>query len=239
MLQTILFDLDGTLVPFDQEDFIKAYFRVLTDRLTPMGYDTQALIAALWRGTGAMVKNDGSRLNRQVFWECFTQDLGVQALALESILDDFYAQEFDAVRSVLREKPDRRPLITALREKGYGVALATNPIFPRVAVETRLRWVGLRGEDFDLVTTYENSRFSKPNLDYYRAILDRLGLEAGRCMMVGNNPVEDMAALQLGLEGFLVTDCIENPDHLPIGEYRHGDFRALEAFLAALPSCNQ
>ena len=51
------------------------------------------------------------------------------------------------------------------------LVLATNPIFPAVAVETRLGWVGLTGSDFDLVTTYENSRSSKPNPAYYQSIL--------------------------------------------------------------------
>lgn len=235
MLNTILFDLDGTLAPFVQDEFVKAYFGAMVARLTPMGYDGEKLIGALWKGTAAMLANDGSRTNRQRFWERFTQELGMASIALESILDDFYTQEFDAVRAVLREEADRSGLIRALREKGYSVILATNPVFPAVAVATRLGWVGLRLEDFDYVTTYENSRYSKPNPDYYRAILEQAGKAAGDCLMVGNNPVDDMAALQAGVSVFLVTDYLENPDGRPIDGYRHGTFRELEGCLAALP----
>ena len=39
MLNTILFDLDGTLAPFNQDEFIRAYFGALTRRLAPMGYN--------------------------------------------------------------------------------------------------------------------------------------------------------------------------------------------------------
>ncbi len=235
MLNTILFDLDGTLCPFIQDDFIRAYFGAMVARLTPMGYDGEKLIDALWKGTAAMLANDGSRTNRQRFWERFTQEMGVTAIALESILDDFYSREFDVVRAVLGEQADRGGLIRSLRERGYGVILATNPIFPAVAVATRLSWVGLRPEDFDYVTTYENSRYSKPNPDYYRAILEQTGRTAEDCLMVGNNPVDDMAALQAGMPAILVTDYLENPEGRHIDGYRHGTFRELEAFLAALP----
>lgn len=235
MVNTILFDLDGTLAPFQQDEFVHTYFQALVRRLTPMGYDGERLIQALWKGVGAMVKNDGSLTNRQVFWEVFTRELGVQALALESILDDFYAQEFDGVRTVLRENADRSGLVRSLRERGYTLVLATNPVFPAVAVETRLRWVGLQGTDFSWVTTYENSRSSKPSPAYYRAILDRVGKQGGECLMVGNDPADDMAAREVGMEVYLVTDYLENPNGLPVDAYPRGSFRELEARLASLP----
>lgn len=235
MLNTILFDLDGTLVPFVQDEFIRVYFKALTERLTPMGYHADQLIDALWAGVSVMVANDGSVTNRQRFWECFTQRLGMQALALEGILDDFYAKDFDAVRSVLREQVDRGPLVRGLREKGYGLVLASNPIFPAVAFETRLAWVGLTAADFDYVTAYENSRRSKPDPGYYRDILERMGRRGEECLMVGNNPVDDMAALRAGLAAYLVTDYIENPEDVPVEDFPHGPFRALAASLERLP----
>lgn len=235
MYDTILFDLDGTLVPFRQEEFVQAYFKALVRRLAPMGYNGDQLIQALWKGVDAMIGNDGLLTNRQVFWEVFTRELGVQALALESILDDFYAREFDGVRTVLREDADRSGLIRSLRERGYALVLATNPIFPGVAVETRLSWVGLTGADFDHVTTYENSRSSKPALAYYRDILAHIGKRGGECLMVGNDPGDDMAARELGMEVYLVTDYLEDPRGLPVDAYPRGSFRELEARLAALP----
>ena len=236
MLDTILFDLDGTLAPFAQDAFIQAYFKALVSRVAPMGYKPDNMIDALWQGVSAMIGNDGGRTNRQIFWESFTQKLGIQAMALENILNDFYAREFDSVRTVLRETADRGPLLRGLRERGYGLVLATNPIFPAVAVETRLGWVGLRPEDFDYVTTYENSRRSKPNPDYYRDILAHIGRRGERCLMAGNNPVDDMAALQAGISVYLVTDYLENPDGAPIEDYPHGGFRDLAASLERLPA---
>lgn len=236
MLHAILFDLDGTLLPFWQDDFIHTYFKALVACAAPMGYDGKQLTSAVWKGTAAMVSNDGSVTNRQAFWEVFTQELGIAAMALESILNDFYAREFDAVRSVLQEPADHSQLIGGLRKKGYQAVLATNPIFPAVAVATRLGWVGLSEEDFDYITTYENCRRSKPNPDYYRDILEHIGREPGECLMIGNNPADDMAAVRAGLSGYLVTDYIENPNGLPVDAYPHGTFRELVHALERLPA---
>lgn len=239
MLNTILFDLDGTLGPYDQGEFIKTYLATLEQCLAPMGYDGKRLVEGLWKGTGAMLQNDGSRTNRQAFWECFTQELGAGALPLESVLDDFYLREFDGVRSVMREQADRGPLIRGLREKGYGVILATNPVFPAVAVATRLNWVGLRPEDFDYVTAYENSRHSKPDPEYYRDIMAKVGRRPEECVMIGNNPVDDMSALQTGMQGRLVTDYLENGQGVPIDGYVCQTFRELEDWLMSLPPLEQ
>ena len=235
MLDTILFDLDGTLAPFMQDDFVRLYFKALVRRLAPMGYDGEKLLAALWRGVDAMVANDGTHTNRQVFWESFVADLGVAALALEGDLNDFYGgPDFDAARACLHEEVDRRPLISALREKGYSLVLATNPIFPTVAVETRLHWIGLTGEDFDHVTTYENSRHSKPNPDYFRDILAHIGKAPEECLMVGNDVGEDLSIRTLGVKTYLVTDTMENKKNLPIESEYTGSLNELLEFIETL-----
>lgn len=38
-IKTILFDLDGTLLPMDQEVFIKYYFGALVKHMEPEGYE--------------------------------------------------------------------------------------------------------------------------------------------------------------------------------------------------------
>ena len=238
MRNTILFDLDGTLVPFMQDDFIKAYMGALVKQVAPMGYDGEKIIKALWKGTGAMMKNNGERTNRQVFWESFSADLGIAALSLENILDDFYRNEFNAVSATLQETVDRSGLIRALREKGYTLILATNPVFPAVAVETRLKWIGLKPDDFVHITTYENSRACKPAGAYYREILDCVGRTADQCLMVGNNPSDDGAAAEMGITTWLVTDYLENAENLPTDAYACHTFAQLEKALLELPAIN-
>ena len=55
-------------------------------------------------------------------------------------------------------------------------------------------------------------------------------------MMVGNNPLEDMVAGQLGLALFLVTGHLENPKNLDISAYPQGDFPALLRLAQSLPA---
>ena len=71
MIDTILFDLDGTLLPMDNDIFTKGYFKGLAAELIPFGYDAGTLVDAVWRGTAAMVKNDGARPNCEAFWQTF------------------------------------------------------------------------------------------------------------------------------------------------------------------------
>ena len=88
--------------------------------------------------------------------------------------------------------------------------LATNPFFPAIATHKRVRWAGLEPEEFAFITTYENSSYCKPNLEYFRQLLDALGLQPEECVMVGNDALEDTAAAQLGIPVFLLTDCLLN-----------------------------
>ena len=69
IIKAVLFDLDGTLLPMDQEEFIKAYFGLLAKRLAPLGYEADKLYQVLWYGVAAMVKNDGSCVNEDAFWK--------------------------------------------------------------------------------------------------------------------------------------------------------------------------
>ena len=122
-------------------------------------------------------------------------------------------------------------IVRSLKAAGVRVALATNPVFPAIATESRIRWAGLEPEEFELYTTYENIGFCKPNLDYYREILRRMELNAADCLMVGNDVDEDMVAGQLGMEVFLLTDHLINKSGTDINAFPHGSFDDLRARL--------
>ena len=228
---TVLFDLDGTLLPFRQEDFVHDYFGRLVRKAMPLGFDKDTLVKAVWAGTGAMVENDGSKSNCQAFWEVFTHLTGRDREELEPVFLEFYQKEFDQVREVLQGPVDRSGLIRELRRRGCGLILATNPLFPPEAVETRLRWAGRTSADFDHITTYDNSCHCKPNPDYFRDILADTGRRAEQCVMVGNNAREDMVAGNLGMAVYLVTDHPEDCTDADLARYPHGSFAEMEAWL--------
>ncbi|MBR3895257.1 MAG: HAD family hydrolase [Clostridia bacterium] len=228
---TVFFDLDGTLLPMDQNRFVKAYFSGIAKRLAPLGYEPQALIEAIWSGTAAMIKNDGSRTNETAFWDRFTEIYGERAREDLPTFDAFYRENFDEIAAVCGFSPRSKEIVDHLHRMGIRTVLATNPIFPAVATQKRMRWAGLSPEDFLYYTTYENSRHCKPNPAYYEDILNALGLRAEECLMVGNDVEEDMITETLGMKVFLLTDCLINNRGIDVSRYPHGGFAELSEFL--------
>ena len=107
-------------------------------------------------------------------------------------------------------------------------------MFPAIATFSRIKWAGLNPEDFELITTYENSHFCKPNPDYYREILGKLSLNGDECLMVGNDVGEDMVAGQVGMQTFLLSDCLINKNGEDISRYPNGSFSELLHFIRSL-----
>lgn len=234
MTKAILFDLDGTLLPMEQEVFVRDYLGRMTAFLAPHGYDPQSLIKAVWAGTGAMVKNDGKALNEDVFWYVFNSILGRDAKQDLALFEEFYRTEFQKAKDSCGFNPAAVEAIRQIKDMGYRLILATNPLFPAIATHSRIRWAGLNPEDFELITTYENSRFCKPNPDYYREILGKIALDGSQCLIVGNDVGEDMIAGTLGMKTFLLTDCLINKTAEDITQYPNGSFPELLHYIRSL-----
>ncbi|MBO7364535.1 MAG: HAD family hydrolase [Lachnospiraceae bacterium] len=228
--KTVLFDLDGTLLPMDQDVFMKAYFKGISGKAAPFGYDPASLVQNIWKGTYAMVKNDGSASNEDVFWNVFNgfYDFPVD----KDIFNRFYENEFDEVRLSCGFTPDAAALVRRLKDAGCGVILASNPLFPMTAQQHRMMWAGLDPSDFDYITSYENSRYCKPNPDYYREIASKCGLNPAECLMVGNDAGEDLPAAKAGFHVFLLTDCLINKQGTDCDALPHGGFPELSRFLS-------
>ncbi|MDR0326212.1 MAG: HAD family hydrolase [Oscillospiraceae bacterium] len=237
MIDTILFDLDGTLLTMSQDAFLKAYFSELKKVFVKLKMDADESIKAVWAGTHAMVKDGGNGFNAQRFWTVFAECLSLseeKRQTAEAACDSFYQNEFDAVKSVIVPNGVSKRIVRAMASKGYTAVLATNPLFPACAVATRLRWIGLELSDFSHITHYSNSKYCKPHPGYYRDIFETIGKEPGQCLMIGNHPVEDMSVGALGAETFLVTDCLENESGTDITAFRHGTLAELERYLNSL-----
>jgi len=230
-LTTVLFDLDGTLLPMDNDAFTKGYFKLLAAKMAPYGYEPQQLVDAVWAGTAAMVKNDGTRSNEAAFWETFDGFYPEKGLADKPIFQSFYENEFQKARVICGCDPMAAETVQRLKKRGLRVALATNPIFPAVATESRIRWAGLVPEAFELYTAYENTGYCKPNPAYYRDVIGRLGVSAEECLMVGNDVTEDMVARTLGMRVFLLTDWMINRSGEDISIFPHGGFPQLLNYL--------
>ena len=205
MIKAILFDLDNTLLPMDEDKFTKGYFALLCKKLSPFGYDSEALVNAIWAGTKAMIKNDGSLTNEQVFWKVFESQYGIQKLKDKKIFDEFYQVDFANTKVFCQDNDYAKKIVDLAKSKGYKIILSSNPVFPRLAMVIRASYVGLLEQDFDYITSYENSHYCKPNPKYFDEILKNNNLNPDEVVLFGNSEEEDIQpATSIGIKCYLV-----------------------------------
>ncbi|MBR7142350.1 MAG: HAD family hydrolase [Clostridia bacterium] len=235
MLQAVFFDLDGTLLPMDNDYFIQVYFKLLAKAAAQWGYtNTDKLIQAVWTGVKAMIGNQGLCTNEEAFWNSFCALMGPDCKKDLPLFDRFYETDFHQAKEVTFPAPLARKAVETARQKAQKIVLASNPVFPIQGTRTRMSWIGLTPEDFDHVTHYGNSRFCKPNPAYYRDLLDRFGLDASQCLMIGNDAHEDIeAAAELGIKGYWLTDYAINRKDLTL-TCPQGNYEELVTFLESL-----
>lgn len=230
-IKAILFDLDGTLLPMDQDAFVMGYLGGLIKLLAPLGYEPKDVETALRASTRAMMTNNGEITNEERFWQSFSAVLGEGIRKHGEQFERFYKEEFCKLELTCGYNPRAKEIVELARSSGARVILATSPLFPSIATETRMGWTGLNPSDFEHFTTYENSRYCKPNPIYYTNLISELGLTPDECVMVGNDVGDDMVAETVGIRCFLLTDYLINRKNVDINRYRHGDYDELEKFI--------
>lgn len=207
-MEAVLFDLDGTLIFHDQARFLSEYFKSISSYVASEGYDPKEFIDAMTYATGIMLSNDGVNLNKDLFWAKFFEYISRYDERIVEISDSFYVGKFKELRAFAQENPLAKKAVEIAHEKGRKVVLATNPVFPMTAQLERLSWSGLCESDFDLITSYENSHYCKPDPRYYFEICKKIDVNPQNAIMIGNDEREDMkGAFEAGLMGYLVTDC--------------------------------
>lgn len=236
--KAVFFDLDGTLLPMDTDMFLEAYFTELNSFIAANGHDPQRFGEALTRGIRAMCESTGGTNDRR-FWDTFRSLAGSDCAAYEVLVNRFYEERFPLLGSAVIPLPEAARIVDALRAKGYRLYLTTMPLFPLNAVEARLRWAGVNPAAFERITTYDKATTVKPHLAYYQENVDAIGLDPHEILMVGNNTREDLVAMDLGLDGYLVTNYLIDPLDYDLSTVKHGDLAAFEQFVADLPAVKE
>ncbi len=239
MIDTILFDLDGTLLSMDTELFIKHYFGLVAEALKDhMTLDE--VLKYFWECTNIVIEStDGTTSNEDVFFEEFFKRVNIDKEVLVPILEDFYLNDFKQLKFLANSKPEMIEAIEILKDKNYKLVIATNPIFPEAAVLQRIEWADISVSDFDFTTTFENSYYTKPNPNYYSDILEVINKKPTQCLMVGNHTEEDMISKEAGLSTYLITDHIlGDPNDLDNVDHK-GDYNKFLAFIKELPTIDK
>ena len=208
MIDTICFDLDGTLLPMEVNEFIQHYFKSLTKKMIKSGYDADNVIRALNAATKHMVENDSEETNEQVFWKYFEKYSQIKRETIEPTFFDYYQNDFNSLEEKVEKSPNMIEVVKELKMRNFRLILTTNPLFPKVAVENRVRWAGLDPNDFDYITSFENSHACKPSMKYYYEVIKNAQINIENTMMIGNDSLEDGIIENCGIPLYLVTDYL-------------------------------
>lgn len=221
MLKAVFFDLDGTLLPMDEKKFTEGYFKLLCNKVMQYGYEPKRLIDSIWAGTKRMYLNNGIKTNEEVFWDYFKEEYTEEKMKDKKYFDEFYINEFKKTKEYCNDNPYAKEIVNFCKENLDYVVLSTNPIFPLDGTKTRMAFVGLKEDDFDYVTSYENSSYTKPNPKYFLSLLEKFNLKPEEVILFGNNSLEDGdCASACGIKCFLVGDYVIN-DPKAKGVYPH------------------
>lgn len=207
MIRAVLFDLDGTLLGNDMDRFMPVYFDRLRRFVAPHHPPEPFLSALLSAVREAIRRPDPRRTVWERFVEAFEQETKRPMDFWMPLFDRFYAEVFPSLRALTEPRVEARLLVERARAWGLRIAIATNPVFPEIAIRQRLEWAGLEDIPFDWITTMENMRFTKPWPEYYREVADHLQVPPEACGMIGNDRKQDIEpAQQVGMQTFWVCE---------------------------------
>lgn len=236
--RAVFFDLDGTLLPMEIDEFMQTYFKSLGAYVARFGVAPDDFMAGMKAGIKAMAAHEDDRPNAEAFWEGFFAHVDKDATDWNTELANYYEHEFGAIGAQVVPNPAAARAVQTLHEKGYALVLTTMPMFPRRAVEWRLTWAGVDPTYFARITTFENSTSVKPKAAYYGENLAAAGVCGRDVLMVGNNTVEDLAACALGADAFLITDHVLDPTgSFDMNTIKHGSMEDFAAWVDELPMC--
>ena len=203
-INTILFDLDGTLIGCNVKIFAMQYLNGISKALSHL-IPPKKVISLLIEASSQIEKNDGTVFNEEIFRRVFFSKINIPEKKIKSILDKYYENEFPKLKKHFQRKPEARLVMEKAFNRGYNVIIATTPILPKNDIIQRLEWADINHFPYRLITSIENSKASKSlsHLTYYQHILDALQLPGKECLMVGDE-AKDMIAAKLEYQTFLI-----------------------------------
>ncbi len=230
---TVLFDLDGTLLPINGEAFEAIYFKGLSSYFLDK-YEPKEFIKLIWTATKAMVLDTSSKTNEEAFMDALQALVNEDITWMQERFNQFYLNEFDQIKIAVTPNPSIQKAVKLLKEKGYRLIIATNPMFPKIAIEKRIEWTGCDRNDFEYVTSFEKNHYCKPQLKFYEEVLSDLNLDASQCLMVGNDINEDMIVSKLNMSTYLITNHVIQDSIIPDSVNYSGNYDDFYQFVKNL-----
>ena len=230
---TFLFDLDGTLLPMDFDHFMKLYFHNMGVHFGSFT-DPNNLMKNVLLSTEQMIMVNDGRTNEEIFMEHFKTLIAEDIDEYIERFHKYYDTLFANVQPSTYQSQEMIDSVQTLIDKGYEVVIATNPLFPYKANLHRIRWAGLDPNQFSYISSYEENKHCKPHVAFYQEVLDNINKQPEECIMVGNDVFDDLPAKKLGIDTYLVTDCLLNRHNQPINSDYQGTYQDFYSFVKAL-----
>jgi len=202
----ILFDLDDTLLENPMERFLPGYLQSLAQYLSDF-IAPKDLPKAILNGTDQMVNNlIPSKTLEECFDDYFYPLIAVAKEKIEDKIIRFYREEFPKLAPLTNEIPQAATVIDQLF-KDHKIIIATNPLFPKIAIDHRIKWakLGFEANNFSYVTSFEEMHFTKPRPEYIAETLGKIGWLDEPAVMIGNEWDMDIVPAELlGLPTFFI-----------------------------------
>lgn len=233
MIKTLIFDLDGTLLPMDVNKFMSLYKSSLQSHFNSFD-DSQILFDKVMYTLGHMIKDQSPVSNEDKFFRVFKTQITGNLDQYIAHFNTYYDSRFSDVKASLDISKEMIEAIEILKEKGYDLIIATNPIFPYKANLKRIEWAGLDFNDFDYISSLEKNTYCKPNISFYKQVLSSNKLKSDEVLMVGNDVQEDLSIASLGVSTYLIKDHIINREEKYETDYE-GYYKDFLKFVISLP----
>ncbi|MCK5147402.1 HAD family hydrolase [bacterium] len=225
-IKAVLFDIDNTLILFNELDFFKDYFKRVTPHFSDW-FDAEDFGVRLMSASRALTHNNGQQWNVDYFLQRFKDGESYRVESLWKCFESFYQRDFDSLKVHAQVTPGNSEVISTLKAAGLKLVAASNPLWPLAVQKMRLVWGDLNPTDFDFFTGIENSRYMKPQAGYFLEVAKALDIIPEHCLMVGNDPLNDMAAKAVGMRTYLTTDSEPIDPDLLMSRKIHAGVEAL------------
>ncbi len=233
-INTIMFDLDGTLLSIDMKEFEQIFYKSLSKFFRDI-VSAEDFMKIIYGSMKTVIENREKRTNEDVLMEALKERVLDDFPLYEKKFDEYYSSDFSLIKEAVTIRPEITEATDLLKEKGYELVIATNPIFPKIANEQRIAWSGVNRDHFSYVSYLELNHYTKPNVAYYEEILESIKKQPEECMMVGNDVLEDMAAKKIGITTYLITDHLLNRHDIEVVADHQGDYTDFLTFAKEMP----
>lgn len=202
MIKAVLLDLDNTLLSNPDRQFAIAFMKAFDDHFkAQLGIDN---LAQTFR-KGIQLSGQSRetiQTNTDVMLQLLSDETGATTEQVQNIWQSFYETAYLGLRQYTAPIENNISLIESLLQQNIAVAIATNPIYPKIAIYERLKWAGLASyiEHFTFITHSNNMHYAKPHPAYYAEVIARIGIEPDEALMIGDSIGNDIQpANQIGI----------------------------------------